>query len=126
MPFVEINVKNEIQKQKQNDPEFRKAWDDSRAEYRLIGEMISLRKQENITQKKLASLTGNKQQVISRIERKESIPTIRAFSHILDALGYELQIVKKKQVQFNKSVVFYIASNRNCQVLFLQSKIKRR
>lgn len=126
MPFVEINVKNEIEKQKQNDPEFRKAWDDSRAEYRLIGEMISLRKQENITQKKLASLTGNKQQVISRIERKESIPTIRAFSHILDALGYELQIVKKKQIQFNKSVVFYIASNRNCQVLFLQSKIKRR
>ena len=94
MPFVEINVKNEIEKQKQNDPEFRKAWDDSRAEYRLIGEMISLRKQE----KKLASLTGNKQQVISRIERKESIPTIRAFSHILDALGYELQIVKKKKV----------------------------
>lgn len=26
MPFVEINVKNEIEKQKQNDPEFRKAW----------------------------------------------------------------------------------------------------
>ena len=90
MPFVEINVKNEIEKQKQNDP------DESRAEYRLIGEMISLRKQENITQKKLASLTGNKQHVILWIERKESIPTIRAFSHILDALGYELQIVKKK------------------------------
>ena len=52
MPFDEINVKNEIEKQKQNDPEFRKAWDDSRAEYRLIGEMISLRKQEHITQKK--------------------------------------------------------------------------
>lgn len=51
MPFDKINVKNEIEKQKQNDPEFRKAWDDSRAEYRLIGEMISLRKQENITQK---------------------------------------------------------------------------
>ena len=51
MPFVEINVKNEIEKQKQNEPEFRKAWDDSRAEYRLIGEMISLREQENITQK---------------------------------------------------------------------------
>ncbi len=57
--------------------------------------MISLRKQENITQKELAALTGNKQQVISRIERKESIPTIKAFSHMLDALGYELQIVKR-------------------------------
>ena len=84
MPFVEINVKNEIEKQRETDPKLKKAWDESRAEYRLIGEMISLRKQENVTQKELAELTGNKQQVISRIERKESIPTIRAFSHILD------------------------------------------
>ena len=98
MPFVEINVKNEIEKQRQNNPEFKKAWDESRAEYKLIGEMISLRKHENITQKELAKLTGNKQQVISRIERKQSVPTIRAFSHILDALGYELQIVKKKSI----------------------------
>ena len=98
MPFVEVNIQNEIEKQRQNNPEFRKAWDESRAEYKLIGEMVSLRKQENITQKELDSLTGNKQQVISRIERKESIPTIRAFSHMLDALGYELQIVKKKSV----------------------------
>ena len=98
MPFVEVNIQNEIEKQRQNNPEFRKAWDESRAEYKLIGEMISLRKQENITQKELASLTGNKQQVISRIERKESIPTIRAFSDMLDALGYELKIVKKKSV----------------------------
>ena len=52
----------------------------------------------NITQKELAALTGNKQQVISRIEEKESIPTIRTFSHILDALGYELQIVKKESI----------------------------
>ena len=85
-------------KQRENDPEFKKIWDESRAEYRLIGEMISLRKKKKITQKELALLTGNKQQVISRIERKESIPTIRAFSRILDALGYELQIVKKKSV----------------------------
>ena len=98
MPFVEVNIQNEIEKQRQSNPEFRKAWDESRAEYKLIGEMISLRKQENITQKELAKLTGNKQQVISRIERKQSVPTIRAFSHILDALGYELQIVKKKSI----------------------------
>ena len=90
MPFLQVNVEQEIQKQREND--------ESRAEYRLIGEMISLRKKKKITQKELALLTGNKQQVISRIERKESIPTIRAFSRILDALGYELQIVKKKSV----------------------------
>ena len=58
MPFLQVNVEQEIQKQRENDPEFKKIWDESRAEYRLIGEMIS----------------------------------------ILDALGYELQIVKKKSV----------------------------
>ena len=98
MPFVKIDVKSEIEKRRENEPEFRKAWDESRAEYKLIGEMISLRKQENITQKELAELTGNKQQFISRIERKENIPKIRVFSHILDALGYELRIVKKKSM----------------------------
>lgn len=51
MPFVEINVEKEIARQRENDPKFKKAWDESRAEYKLIGEMISLRKQENITQK---------------------------------------------------------------------------
>ena len=50
MPFAEVNVQSEIEKQRQTDPEFRKAWDESRAEYKLIGEMVSLRKQENITQ----------------------------------------------------------------------------
>ena len=96
--LTDATAKIQIQKQRENDPEFKKIWDESRAEYRLIGEMISLRKKKKITQKELALLTGNKQQVISRIERKESIPTIRAFSRILDALGYELQIVKKKSV----------------------------
>lgn len=51
MPFVEINVKNEIEKQRHNDPKFRKTWDESRAEYKLIGEMISIRKHEKITKK---------------------------------------------------------------------------
>ncbi len=96
MPFVEINVKKEIEKQRESSQEFKKTWDHSREEYRLIGEMVSLRKQKKMTQKELAELTGNKQQVISRIERMESIPTLRMFSKILDALGCELQIVKKK------------------------------
>lgn len=98
MPFIQTSVEKKIELKRESNPEFKKNWDESRAEYKLIGEMISLRKKEKMTQKELAALTGNKQQVISRIERKESIPTIRVFSRILDALGYELQIVKKKSL----------------------------
>ena len=97
MPFIQVSIQDEIEKHKSESPAFKKAWDESREEYRLIGEMIRLRKQEKITQSQLANLTGNKQQVISRIEKKENMPSLRMFCNILSALGYELQIVKKSQ-----------------------------
>jgi DNA-binding XRE family transcriptional regulator len=95
MPFGEVDIKKEIEKHCAESPTFRKAWEDSREEYKLIGEMISLRKQEHLTQNKLAELTGNKQQVISRIENKENSPSLKIFTNILNAMGYELKIVKK-------------------------------
>jgi DNA-binding XRE family transcriptional regulator len=63
----------------------------------LVDQMVLLRKEKNISQKELAELTGNKQQAISRIERKENTPSLRIFCNILNALGYELQIVEKKE-----------------------------
>ncbi len=95
MPFVQVNISEEIEKERNRSPKFKKAWDESREEYRLIGEMISLRKQEKITQSMLSERTGYKQQVISRIEKKENSPSLRLFCNLLSALGYELQIVRK-------------------------------
>lgn len=62
----------------------------------LIEEMVSIRKELRISQNKLAELSGNRQQVISRIERKENAPSLKMFCNLLNALGYELQIVEKK------------------------------
>ncbi|MFW5671500.1 MAG: helix-turn-helix domain-containing protein, partial [Acetivibrio ethanolgignens] len=59
------------------------------------GEMVSLRKAEKMTQSEIAAITGNRQQVISRIEKRENSPSLRIFCNILDALGYRLKIVKK-------------------------------
>ena len=94
MPFVQFDISKEIEKQKQKE-KFKKAWEEHHAEYELIGEMIALRKQNKITQSELAMLIDVKQQVISRIERKESHTSLKMFTCILDALGYELRIVKK-------------------------------
>lgn len=97
MPFVEVDINKVINKKRENDPVFKRVWDDSREEYRLIGEMISLRKMEKVTQEELAEMTGSKQQVISRIEKKENSPSLKSFCNILGALGYELQIVKRSK-----------------------------
>ena len=95
MPWEKLDIDAEIKKECDSCPEFKKLWDESREEYRLIGEMIRLRKQNNLTQRQLAQLTGKKQQVISRIEKHECAPSVRQFCNILNALGYELRIVKK-------------------------------
>lgn len=44
MPFVKVNVEEEIQKRRESDPEFRDAWDNSREEYKRIGEEIAKEK----------------------------------------------------------------------------------
>lgn len=95
MGFVNVNIAKEVEKERNSSPEFNKAWEESREEYRLIGEMIAIRKKNKITQSRLAEITGNKQQVISRIEKKENNPSLRMFCNILNALGYELRIEKR-------------------------------
>lgn len=72
-----------------------KKWDESRNEYKLIQEMIKIRKEQHITQTQLAKMTGNKQQSISRIEKKLVKPSLATFCKIINSLGYDLKIVKK-------------------------------
>lgn len=64
-------------------------------ESNLIDNIIALRKENNISQTELADLTGSNQQTISRFEKKAHSPSLVLFVKIIDALGYEMQIVKK-------------------------------
>jgi len=95
MPFSETNVKELIEQEKQKSKSFNKKWNELSTIYRLIDEMINIRKIAKISQKDLAEVTGVSQQVISRIESKDNIPTFKTFSNLLNALGYTLKIEKK-------------------------------
>ena len=64
-------------------------------EKKLIDEVVRIRKEQNMSQSKLAELTGNKQQAISRTENKEHSPSLKLFYSMVNALGYELQILKR-------------------------------
>lgn len=70
----------------------------SNKEKELIEEVVNLRKGQNISQSDLAELTGNKQQAISRMEKKEHSPSLKLFCNMVNALGCELQIVKKNRI----------------------------
>lgn len=51
MSFVQVNIEKEIDRRKKESESFARAWEESREEYRLINEMIHLRKQEKVTAK---------------------------------------------------------------------------
>lgn len=46
MPFVKFNPSEEIERQIEENPKFKKVWEENHAEYELIGELIALRKQK--------------------------------------------------------------------------------
>ena len=71
MPFKQINVNEQIAEKRKTDREFDTLWQESRNEYKLLAELVKIRKESNISQTELAEKSGNKQQVISRIENKE-------------------------------------------------------
>lgn len=98
MPFEKINVNQTITYTLTADPELKQLWDESRTEYHVLGELVKLRKGKGISQVELAEMTGNKQQVISRIENKENSPTLKTLCSILDVLGYDIQFVPKKRI----------------------------
>ena len=65
-------------------------------ERKLIDEIVEIRKKQNMSQSKLAELTGNKQQAISRTENKEHSPSLKLVYSMVNALGYEIKLVKKQ------------------------------
>ena len=60
IPFRTINVSEHIELLRKMDPDFKKAWDESRTEYQQIGEMISLRKKKNLRPKNKKELSARK------------------------------------------------------------------
>ena len=85
MPFTTIKTEELIHEKKQKDKAFAKQWDESRNEYKLIQEMIKIRKEQHITQTQLAKMTG----------KKLVKPSLATFCKIINTLGYDLKIVKK-------------------------------
>ena len=69
----------------------------SEMEKELIQEVVNLRKEQNISQNKLAELTGNKQQAISRMEKNEHSPSLKLFCNMVNALGYDMKLVKQNR-----------------------------
>lgn len=74
------------------NPEFKKEWEDSEAEYQLSCRLIEARLKNNLSQRELAKKVGTSQAAISRIEGMNGNPSLSLLKRIADALNTKLQI----------------------------------
>jgi len=70
-------------------------WDSRRMEYKILADLIELRKIKGITQIDMAKKSGIKQQAISRIEKKENSPTLKTLCALADVLDVDIQLVPR-------------------------------
>jgi len=76
----------------EEDPALKEEYDKLELEYRIIAQIIELRKKKKITQKQLAELVNTKQPSIARLESGEYNPTLDFLKKIAEVLDADLEI----------------------------------
>jgi len=79
-------------KKRLKNPEFKKFWAESEAEYKLASEMIRRRLDKKMSQRDLAKKIKTTQAVISRIETMRANPSLAILKKIAQALDVKLSL----------------------------------
>lgn len=79
-------------KESLKDPQFKKIWQESEAEYQLAVKLIDARLKKNMSQRELASKVKTSQAAISRIEAMAGNPSLSLLKRIARALDTKLSI----------------------------------
>jgi len=89
----------EVEKRLLKNPEVAKECVNLEPEYQVMSQLITLRKEKKLTQKKLAELIGDKQSNVSRLESGSYNPTLAKLKKIADCLDRKLEIKFIPKVQ---------------------------
>jgi len=79
-------------KESLKDPEFKKAWEESEADYLLATKLIEARLAQKLSQRDLAQKVKTSQAAISRIEAMQGNPSLSLLKRIAKALDVKLQV----------------------------------
>jgi len=75
------------------DPKFKKAWEESEAEYQISRTLIAARIKRKISQQELAKEANTTQAVISRLENMTANPSVGLLQKIAQALNLKVKIL---------------------------------
>jgi len=79
-------------KKRLKNPAFKKAWEESEAEYQVSRALIAARIKDKLSQGELAKKAHTTQAVISRLENMTANPSIGLLQKIAQALNVKLKI----------------------------------
>ncbi|MBI3290278.1 helix-turn-helix transcriptional regulator [Candidatus Microgenomates bacterium] len=79
-------------KESLKNPEFRKAWEESEAEYQVSRMLIAARLKKKMSQQDLAKRANTTQAVISRLENMNANPSIGLIQKLATAMGLKFKI----------------------------------
>lgn len=65
----------------------------------IINATVEIRKKNKLTQRQLSKISGVKQPVIARIEKRKNSPQIYTLFKLLYPMGYTIRIVPIEQVE---------------------------
>ena len=74
------------------DPEFKKIWESSEADYQIARQMIKARLAKNMSQRALAKKANTTQARICEIEGQNANPSLATLKRISGALGIKFQL----------------------------------
>lgn len=83
---------DDLVKEWEKDPKFRKAWAEIEPEYQLARQIIGARLAKKMSQEQLAKRAGTGQAVISRLEGGNAKPSFSLVKKIANALGTDITI----------------------------------
>ena len=82
----------EFKKELLRDPEFKAEYEKLEPEYKIIKQILALRREKNITQAELARLVNAKQPSIARLESGKHNPSLKLLKKIAEVLDSKLDI----------------------------------
>ena len=82
-----------LHKKMLKNPEYRRAYEESEAEFQIASQMIEARIKQNISQEELAKKVKTGQAVISRLEGMNSKPSISLLERVARALNIKFNIM---------------------------------
>ena len=77
----------------ENDPAYRKAYDDLEEDYALVNTLIEARTRARLSQAQLAERMNTTQTAIARLESGGAMPSTRTLMKFAKATGHKLRIM---------------------------------